>query len=156
MAYKLIDYLDILTFLKKFFQFNLQRHRRTHTGEKRFQCPDCQKKFMRSDHLSKHIKTHQKQKLMVKFVLSLIVLKLFNLNNWLPYLTMVILTSVTNDCNNIYPLDLTYLFFFFFLTILTTPLTLSHFMSFRKQLHQQYLCLLKILPVKKTKWWYTI
>ena len=36
----------------------LQRHRRTHTGEKRFQCPECQKKFMRSDHLSKHIKTH--------------------------------------------------------------------------------------------------
>ena len=30
------------------------------TGEKRFQCPECNKKFMRSDHLSKHIKTHQK------------------------------------------------------------------------------------------------
>lgn len=38
----------------------LQRHRRTHTGEKRFMCPECNKKFMRSDHLSKHIKTHQK------------------------------------------------------------------------------------------------
>lgn len=36
----------------------LQRHRRTHTGEKRFQCRECNKKFMRSDHLSKHIKTH--------------------------------------------------------------------------------------------------
>ena len=36
------------------------RHRRTHTGEKRFMCPECNKKFMRSDHLSKHIKTHQK------------------------------------------------------------------------------------------------
>ena len=23
-------------------------------------CPECNKKFMRSDHLSKHIKTHQK------------------------------------------------------------------------------------------------
>ena len=28
------------------------------TGEKRFACPVCNKKFMRSDHLSKHVKTH--------------------------------------------------------------------------------------------------
>ncbi|XP_041259530.1 LOW QUALITY PROTEIN: transcription factor Sp9 [Onychostruthus taczanowskii] len=27
-------------------------------GEKRFACPVCNKRFMRSDHLSKHIKTH--------------------------------------------------------------------------------------------------
>uniref|UniRef100_A0A674N6L9 Transcription factor Sp7 n=1 Tax=Takifugu rubripes TaxID=31033 RepID=A0A674N6L9_TAKRU len=31
----------------------LQRHLRTHTGEKRFECAICQKRFMRSDHLSK-------------------------------------------------------------------------------------------------------
>lgn len=43
----------------------LQRHRRTHTGEKRFQCLECNKKFMRSDHLSKHIRTHSKQKMAV-------------------------------------------------------------------------------------------
>uniref|UniRef100_A0A8W7PDN8 C2H2-type domain-containing protein n=1 Tax=Anopheles coluzzii TaxID=1518534 RepID=A0A8W7PDN8_ANOCL len=40
----------------------LQRHRRTHTGEKRFECVECNKKFMRSDHLSKHIRTHGKFK----------------------------------------------------------------------------------------------
>lgn len=31
-------------------------------GEKRFECPECSKRFMRSDHLSKHIKTHQNKK----------------------------------------------------------------------------------------------
>lgn len=31
-------------------------------GEKRFQCPECLKRFMRSDHLSKHLKTHQAKK----------------------------------------------------------------------------------------------
>lgn len=31
-------------------------------GEKRFICPECPKRFMRSDHLSKHIKTHMNKK----------------------------------------------------------------------------------------------
>uniref|UniRef100_A0ACB8EMU6 Uncharacterized protein n=1 Tax=Sphaerodactylus townsendi TaxID=933632 RepID=A0ACB8EMU6_9SAUR len=31
-------------------------------GEKKFACPECPKRFMRSDHLSKHIKTHQNKK----------------------------------------------------------------------------------------------
>lgn len=30
------------------------------TGEKKFICPDCDKKFMRSDHLTKHQRTHRK------------------------------------------------------------------------------------------------
>lgn len=31
-------------------------------GEKKFSCPECPKRFMRSDHLSKHIKTHLNKK----------------------------------------------------------------------------------------------
>lgn len=29
-------------------------------GEKKFTCQDCEKKFMRSDHLTKHMRTHRK------------------------------------------------------------------------------------------------
>jgi len=29
-------------------------------GEKRFGCSECDKKFMRSDHLTKHLRTHRK------------------------------------------------------------------------------------------------
>lgn len=32
------------------------------TGEKKFSCSECPKRFMRSDHLSKHIKTHLNKK----------------------------------------------------------------------------------------------
>lgn len=31
-------------------------------GEKKFVCTECSKRFMRSDHLAKHIKTHQNKK----------------------------------------------------------------------------------------------
>lgn len=38
--------------------FELSRHRRQHTGEKKFICHICQQAFMRSDHLSMHVKRH--------------------------------------------------------------------------------------------------
>ena len=40
----------------------LARHRRTHTGEKRFGCPLCGRRFMRSDHLTKHARRHMTAK----------------------------------------------------------------------------------------------
>ncbi|CAG14695.1 unnamed protein product, partial [Tetraodon nigroviridis] len=37
----------------------LSRHRRSHSGVKPYQCIVCEKKFARSDHLSKHLKVHR-------------------------------------------------------------------------------------------------
>jgi len=39
----------------------LSRHKRAHTGEKKFICSTCSRPFVRSDHLLKHIKRHEKK-----------------------------------------------------------------------------------------------
>ena len=40
----------------------LTRHERIHTGQKPFQCDLCQRKFSRSDHLTTHLRTHTGEK----------------------------------------------------------------------------------------------
>ena len=48
---------------KKFARSDeLSRHRRTHTGEKKFVCNVCDRRFMRSDHLTKHARRHMTAK----------------------------------------------------------------------------------------------
>lgn len=39
----------------------LSRHKRAHTGEKKFVCSTCGRPFVRSDHLIKHVKRHEKR-----------------------------------------------------------------------------------------------
>ena len=41
----------------------LSRHRRAHTGDKKFRCSVCGHRFIRSDHLVKHEMRHEKRKM---------------------------------------------------------------------------------------------
>ncbi|MEQ2187623.1 hypothetical protein GOODEAATRI_006588 [Goodea atripinnis] len=51
-----------LMFLGRFERQTLLNYIFFLAGEKKFVCPECSKRFMRSDHLAKHIKTHQNKK----------------------------------------------------------------------------------------------
>ena len=41
----------------------LSRHKRAHTGERKFVCNKCGRPFVRSDHLIKHVKRHDKREM---------------------------------------------------------------------------------------------
>uniref|UniRef100_A0A182SJC3 C2H2-type domain-containing protein n=1 Tax=Anopheles maculatus TaxID=74869 RepID=A0A182SJC3_9DIPT len=46
--------------------YELSRHRRMHSGERKFVCHICQQAFIRSDHLSSHVKRHTFQAVRVE------------------------------------------------------------------------------------------
>ncbi|KAJ3272635.1 hypothetical protein HDV01_005382 [Terramyces sp. JEL0728] len=43
-------------------KYDLKRHAKLHTGEKQFACPTCQKTFVRSDYLKRHLRTPENGK----------------------------------------------------------------------------------------------
>uniref|UniRef100_A0A1I8JUI6 C2H2-type domain-containing protein n=1 Tax=Anopheles funestus TaxID=62324 RepID=A0A1I8JUI6_ANOFN len=47
--------------------YELSRHRRMHSGERKFVCHICQQAFIRSDHLSSHVKRHTFQAVRIAY-----------------------------------------------------------------------------------------
>ncbi len=58
------EYERAIIFLLFFYQ------KKKIQGEKRFGCPTCNKRFMRSDHLNKHLKIHSNQQQQTPHVLN--------------------------------------------------------------------------------------
>lgn len=45
------------------YKRSCDRHEKSiHTGERRFQCPECPNRYSRSDHLKSHLRTHENQR----------------------------------------------------------------------------------------------
>lgn len=42
-------------------QWSLNRHLKTHTGEKNFECPICNKAFVQKCSLTRHVQTHSEE-----------------------------------------------------------------------------------------------
>lgn len=62
--------LKIRKYISFFRHEELTRHKRSHTKEKIYICPQCSKGFTRSDYLTKHIDMHKRRALVSKLLFS--------------------------------------------------------------------------------------